>query len=89
MVQIGSACVSFICSVVKVQQRELTARVMLMNLEKPYSVKAMTAKAMYVPRMPRLAMVGRFLKKAFFLTDSPACRMMGGRKKLHASHHNR
>ena len=55
-----------------------------MTLEKPYRVKAMTANAVYVPRMPRLAIVGRFLKKAFFLTDSPAYRMMGGRKKLHA-----
>lgn len=52
-------------------------------MEKPYSVKAMTAKAMYVPRMPRLAMVGRFLKKAFLRTDSPAYRIIGGRKNLH------
>ena len=50
-----------------------------------YNVKVMTAKAMYVPRMPRPAMVGRFLKKAFLRTDSPAYRMIGGRKNLHAS----
>jgi hypothetical protein len=33
--------------------------------------------------MPRLAMVGKFLKNAFFLTESPAYRMIGGRKNLH------
>ena len=32
--------------------------------------------------MPREAMVGRLLKKAFFRQDSPAYRMMGGRKNL-------
>ena len=36
--------------------------------------------------MPRLAMVGRLLKKAFLRQDRPAYKMMGGRKKLRSSH---
>lgn len=68
------------------ERKNLTARVILSTPEKPYSMKAMTANAMYVPKIPRLAMVGRFLKKAFFLTDRPACRIIGGKKNLHALH---
>lgn len=43
----------------------------------------MMANAMYVPSIPKEAMVGKKRKNAFLRTDSPACRIMGGRKKLH------
>ena len=42
------------------------------SLEKIYSTQAMTAKAMYVPSTPNVAMLAKFLKNCFFLTEMPA-----------------
>lgn len=83
--QSEEACLNVVvvCMNGDVGESQLTASVMLMNFEKPYSVTAMTAKAIYVPKIPRLAIVGKLRKNAFFRTDSPAYKIMGGKKNLH------
>ena len=42
------------------------------SLEKTYSTHAMTAKAMYVPKTPKDAMLAKLRKNCFFLTEIPA-----------------
>ena len=45
-------------------------------------LSTMNVKATYVPRMPKDAMLIKLRKKDFFRTDSPALKMMGGKKYL-------
>lgn len=47
------------------------------------NVSMMKIKATYVPRMPRDAMLTKLRKNDFLRTDSPALKMIGGRKYLH------
>lgn len=42
------------------------------SLEKAYRTQAMTAKAIYVPRTPKIAMLAKLRKNCFFLTEIPA-----------------
>ena len=45
-------------------------------------LRTMNVRATYVPRMPKEAMLTKLRKKDFLRTDSPALKMMGGRKNL-------
>ena len=42
------------------------------SFEKAYKTQAMTAKAMYVPRTPKIAMLAKLRKNCFFFTEMPA-----------------
>ena len=54
-------------------QRKRTDRLrMLGSCARPYSTSAISANAVYVPRMPNAAMVPRLRKNCFFFTDRPA-----------------
>ena len=48
-------------------------------------LRTMNVRATYVPRMPKEAMLTKLRKKDFLRTDSPALKMMGGRKNLQQS----
>lgn len=64
------------------KKRLLTDNLMLTAFPTAYKRMAIIAKATYVPRIPLDVIVGKFLKNAFFLTDSPAYKIMGGKKNL-------
>ena len=45
-------------------------------------LRTMNVRATYVPRMPKEAMLTKLRKKDFLRTDSPALKMIGGKKNL-------